>query len=88
MSDRYRKRPVVVRAWQVGAEPPIPQWYLDACDEGVIFEDDEGLKIKTLEGTSYAIAPGYWIIKGVKGEMWPVRDDVFQETYEPVPEGE
>jgi hypothetical protein len=28
-------------------------------------------------------SPGDWIIKGVKGELYPCRDDIFQATYEP-----
>lgn len=94
-TDRYRKKPVVVNAWQITAEdeavlPSVPvswpKWLEDAWRNEVVFADDEGnLRIKTLEGPSYSIEPGYWIVRGVKGELWPVRADVFQETYEPAP---
>ena len=40
--------------------------------------------IATLEG-SMAASPGCWIIKGVKGEFYPCRDDIFEATYELAP---
>lgn len=93
ISDEYRKRPVTVEAWQITAEdvealPSVPvswpSWLEVAWRSGTVYADDGGaLHIRTLEGTSYAIGAGYWIVRGVKGEMWPVRDDVFSQTYEP-----
>lgn len=41
-----------------------------------------GLEIKTLEGTMLA-SPGDWIIKGLKGEFYPCKPDVFAMKYEP-----
>lgn len=41
--------------------------------------------IHTLEGIM-AFHPGDWIIQGVKGEIYPCRDDIFQATYDRVPE--
>jgi len=43
------------------------------------------LLIPTLEGTLYA-KEGDWIIRGVKGEIYPCKDDIFRATYEPVEE--
>jgi len=42
------------------------------------------LMIPTLEGEMEA-SPGDWIIKGVKGEFYPCKPDIFAETYEAVP---
>ena len=42
-----------------------------------------GLKIFTLEG-SHSAAVGDWIIKGVHGEFYPCKPDIFDKTYEPV----
>jgi len=39
--------------------------------------------IETLEGVMVA-NPGDWIITGVKGEVYPCKDDIFKMTYEPV----
>lgn len=43
----------------------------------------DGLKIYTLEGKMLA-NHGDWIIRGVKGEMYPCKDEIFRLTYEPV----
>lgn len=42
-----------------------------------------GLQIPTLEGTMLAVQ-GDWVIRGVKGELYPCKPDIFEETYEPV----
>lgn len=51
--------------------------------DGVIIQlpDFEHLLIDTLEGTMRA-DPGDWIVKGVQGEFYPVKDPIFRETYE------
>ena len=41
-----------------------------------------GMTIKTLEGTMTA-QPGDWIIRGVKGELYPCKPDIFAATYDP-----
>ena len=38
--------------------------------------------VDTLEG-GHIVCPGDWIIKGVKGEFYPIKDSIFRETYEP-----
>ena len=40
------------------------------------------LKVKTLEGTSYDVTTSDVIIRGVKGEYYPCKKDIFEETYE------
>lgn len=45
-----------------------------------------GLKVKTLEGTSYDVTTNDVIIRGVKGEYYPCKKDIFKETYTPVGE--
>lgn len=75
--------------YPLGGEPP---WYReartkDAGEAGAVhyFTDGAGpyLVIHTLEGEHRA-SPGDWIIRGVKGELYPCRDDIFQMTYEAV----
>ena len=44
-----------------------------------------GMQIPTLEGLRLA-QPGDWIVKGVKGEFYPIKDDIFEQTYELVEE--
>lgn len=49
-----------------------------ACDN----ESDPRWPIDTLEGVMWA-SPGDWIIKGVQGEFYPCKPDIFAATYEP-----
>ena len=85
---KFRKKPVVIEAIKL---PERGDDNLDAfhawCEE-VGFKDfssgrDETLEIFTLEGTMTA-QPGDWIIKGVKGEFYPCKPDIFEATYERV----
>jgi hypothetical protein len=48
-----------------------------------INNSEEGLYITTLEGVMRA-DKGDWIIKGVKGELYPCKPDIFEMTYEQV----
>lgn len=50
---------------------------------GEIFRDGENLWIGTLEGNMVA-SPGDWIIRGVNGELYPCKPDIFAKTYEAV----
>lgn len=86
----YRKKPVVIEAFKLDlsdAAAARPEWFSDAVGKGVVRLIDLGgahpfARIETLEGTVSA-AEGDWIIKGVKDELYPCRDDIFQATYEP-----
>ena len=87
---KVRKKPVVVEAFRFAVDEP-PQWFKEAesLDQVVCFSQYGGEKrwceIQTLEGTMTAQV-GDWIIRGVKGEFYPCRDDIFQQTYAPVEE--
>jgi len=75
---RYRKKPIEVEAIQ---------WTGDNLDEITSFCDVTGtywmgqIWIRTLEGGVWA-SVGDWIIKGVKGEFYPCKPDIFEQTYE------
>ena len=60
---KFRKKPVVVDAYQT----------------------DREMNIETLEGVMHT-EPGDWIITGVNGERYPCKPDIFEKTYEPVPD--
>ncbi|ARC74953.1 MULTISPECIES: hypothetical protein [Bacillus subtilis group] len=47
------------------------------------YQIDKEMYIETLEGTLKA-SPGDWIIKGVNGEVYPCKPDVFEKTYRPL----
>lgn len=66
-----------------------PDWLVKAIDDGTVYPhtrrntDYADWDIVTLEGTMTAI-PGDWIIRGVKGELYPCKPDIFEATYDPV----
>jgi len=85
---RFRKRPVIIEAvlWDGRNIQDVQE--LEAAEakplSGFRYIPHAGtLDIPTLEGTMTA-QPGDWIIKGVAGEMYPCKDDIFDQTYEPV----
>ena len=81
---QYRKKPVVIEAEQyLLGEVIRAKWLFDAMESGIVFSDADGLKIKTLEGVMSA-SVGDWIIKGVKGEIYACKPDIFAATYEAV----
>lgn len=83
---RYRKKPVVIEVVQwLGTNWDEVCEFLDVPKNGrgVPESGDQMLiKIDTLEGSMYARI-GDYIIKGVKGEFYPCKPDIFAATYEP-----
>jgi len=84
---KYRKLPVVIDAWQhfdnAGQHTTAyPRWLLDAVVDGRIHNRGEKTFVDTLEG-QMRVTDGDWIIKGVKGELYPCKPDIFAATYEP-----
>lgn len=89
-AGKFRKRPVVIEAVQLRQRFPWPIWFHDAVTENKIVTHGLGkfadgpvfCEIATLEGTMRA-DDGDWIIRGVKGEIYPCKPDIFAATYEP-----
>ena len=84
---KYRKKPVVIEAFQhfdnAGTETTaFPRWLLDAVISGVIYTRGDKTFIQTLEGP-LRVTDKDWIIRGVKGELYPCKPDIFAATYEP-----
>lgn len=84
----YRKKPVVIEAIQyTGNGFEINQWSKGVVVESPVLEPSkenptgEYLQIHTLEGTMIGIV-GDYIIKGIKGEFYPCKPDIFEQTYE------
>ena len=84
---KYRKKPVVIEAFQwTGGVDPHPQWMIDAIRLGNVYYqggDRPYLTIETLEGKMRA-NQGDFIICGVSGEIYPCKPDIFAKTYEPI----
>lgn len=75
----FRKKPVIIQAFRFGFDE-LPEW-IRIDDRAVI--EKESCMIKTLEGVMRADL-GDWIIKGIKGEIYPCKNDIFVDTYEMV----
>lgn len=87
---KYRKKPVVIEAMQFRGPQIGDVDYMVAFDDWVVANKGDAiwkyrgdkLIVPTLEGEMEA-SPGDWIIKGVKGELYPCKPDIFAATYEP-----
>jgi hypothetical protein len=86
---KFRKKPVVIEAHQIPAlnDPhtrELPIWLVDALCNGTVtpLDGSGGVIIKTLEGDHRGDV-GDWIIRGIKGELYPCKPDIFAATYEP-----
>ena len=81
MSKRkFVKKPIVIEAFQFGVDD-IPDWFKAKY---ITFDNgDLTACIGTLEG-DMLFHDGDYVIKGVEGELYPCRKDIFEETYEEV----
>lgn len=78
--SKYRKKPVVVEAFQWVNKPCFPKGF-EGLHSKASITTDEKLEIETLEGHITA-SDGDFIIKGVNGEFYPCKPDIFDKTYE------
>ena len=85
---KYRKLPVEIEAFQIGVDE-VPPWFTKAVADGIVYFEITCLelietqicKIKTLEGIMTAYKKDF-IIKGVEGEIYACKPDIFKKTYE------
>jgi len=91
---KFRKKPVVVEVikWDGSQEGflGVLDWANKLAGAHLSFvfwetnlNKDPKIKIRTLEGDMFA-SEGDWIIRGVKGEFYPCKPDIFEQTYEKV----
>lgn len=84
---KYRKKPVIVEAWVFTrdsiklADSWVRRYQNDINLISLVGDDVLYIEIKTLEGTMVADL-GDYIIKGIKGEFYPCKPDIFEATYE------
>ncbi|MBS6195474.1 MAG: hypothetical protein KH828_07840 [Clostridiales bacterium] len=91
---KYRKKPIVVEAFKLttDVETIAPDWFIQAVVDEKVWIDRSmvdghisvyGCTIQTLEGKLHAKI-GDYIIRGLRGELYPCKTDIFQKTYERV----
>ena len=86
---KYRKKPVVVEAFQFDGDFSdrngnyyVPEWAVKGLKREYFTFDYSGeLYIYTLEG-KMLVSVGDYIIKGIQGEFYPCKPDIFHKTYE------
>ena len=81
MTLMYRKKPVVIEAIKLSNDNVDE--VLRFCSNSYISGMGNNLIIKTLEGSMVANF-GDYIIKGIKGEFYPCKPDIFESTYEKI----
>ena len=86
---KFRKRPVIIDAWYLSKQMHIIA-FQNFCkinnlpDFKCVYENNENkMFIPTLEGEMVAKC-GDWIIKGVNGEYYPCKSEIFEKTYDRV----
>ncbi len=93
---KYRKKPIVIEAFKLDDRGIVEEdWFWDAVVNDTIILHHFGYEIydpepawceiKTLEGIMLAKA-GDYIIRGVNGEIYPCKADIFEKTYEVITE--
>lgn len=82
---QYRKKPVVINAvlWDGRAETIFPLQPFKNAIKSPHIKENGTLDITTLEGVMTAQI-GDYIIKGVQGEIYPCKPDIFEKTYDAV----
>lgn len=85
---KFIKKRVVIEAvhWNGIKVSETPEWILEALNSGVLVRFGDKVQVRTLEGVMTA-SPGDYIIRGVDGELYPCKPDIFEKTYEKVEEG-
>ena len=88
---QFRKKPVVIEAEQFTSVTPAnwpfagrgdPIQFHESCErDGFGCSLDDKHYIETLEG-NHIVSPMDWVIRGVKGEFYPCKPDIFAATYE------
>ena len=98
---KYRKKPVIIDAFRIGYDKVMPDWFMDRVTANVITLhcDNEDTRdafdpcinlwayIETIEGTMKA-SNGDYVIRGINGECYPCKPEIFNRTYEKVSEDE
>lgn len=93
---KYRKKPVVIEAFRFYMDN-MPDWFMDNITSNKVILRKSDYKrysieeayceIETLEGTM-TCKGGDYVIKGVNGEIYPCKPDIFEKTYESVENNE
>ena len=84
---RYTKKPITIDARQIGDilerldnDGLLESWVEDAFTAGTVRRHLSGLMVNTMEGSMYG-ADEWWLIRGIKGELYPCDPVIFEASY-------
>lgn len=80
---KFKKKPVEIEAIKWIPCESVSMTMCKFLGGHITIDKNNRIEIETLEGKIYA-SPGDWVIKGIKGEFYPCKPDIFEVTYEPV----
>lgn len=88
---KYRKRPLEIDAFQIKPamkNSELPHWALEAMANGKLrlarlSQSTLLVEVTTLEG-EMKCGYGDWVIRGIEGELYPCKRDIFEKSYESV----
>lgn len=83
-----RKKPVTIQAIKTSdvlearkSDSELPPWLLSGIHKGDVQLDDDGVYLRTLEGTMFS-SHDDWIICGIAGELYSCKSEIFDLTYD------
>ena len=82
---KFRKKPIAIEAFLLGVDE-TPDWFIKAMREKIAIINNTHVILYTLEGEMRADPGKDYIIKGIHGELYPCKKEIFEESYEPVEE--
>lgn len=83
------KKPIPINFLVWDGNSDSLQFWMDKFNQKIdehfilqMMDEEDELKVKTLEGSSYVVPTGYIIIRGIKGEYYPCEPQIFKESYD------
>jgi hypothetical protein len=87
MMTQYVKKPVTIEAFQLLSGARLPEWFMEAVKNGILqpFEN-QYVTINPHDGNQNGgkAVTGDYIIKGIKGEIYPCEADIFEASYDAI----
>ena len=82
---RFRKKPIMIDAIQYDGSngSSLYSWSSGRVIQSPVLEGQPCVQVQTMEGMMTG-AVGDWIIRGIMGEFYPCKPDIFAATYDPV----
>jgi hypothetical protein len=82
IGGKFVKKPVVVDAINYTGANAFEIIEFTKCQAYTFGPNDNDIEIPTLEG-NHRCRPGDWVIRGIQGEYYPCKPDIFNKTYNP-----